>query len=241
MPGRCARDEEDLALVVRHEVLSKLGCRPCCTTRLASSFRAAAAGRRHSLPPRGPCPPRRARRRRRRPRRRRRAASATTRCATCRASSAGRTTRPSAARHGEGALRHGARGDDLVVRVPPGTQVTDWDGTAYDLVVPGTRVVDRARRPGRARQQALHDADAPGPAVRRARPARRRGLGRPAAQAARRRRPRRAAERRQVLAAVAADARRAEGRRLPVHDARAGARHARGRGAPARHRRHPRA
>jgi GTP-binding protein len=44
-------------------------------------------------------------------------------------------------RHGEGALRHGARGDDHVVRVPPGTQVTDWDGTAYDLVVPGTRVV----------------------------------------------------------------------------------------------------
>src|SRR4051812_11917029 len=44
-------------------------------------------------------------------------------------------------RHGEGALRHGADGHDLVVRVPPGTQVTDWTGTVYDLVVPGTRVV----------------------------------------------------------------------------------------------------
>jgi GTP-binding protein len=44
-------------------------------------------------------------------------------------------------RHGEGAQRHGARGEDLVVRVPPGTQVTDWEGTSYDLVVPGTRVV----------------------------------------------------------------------------------------------------
>jgi GTPase len=44
-------------------------------------------------------------------------------------------------RHGEGALRHGADGGDLVVRVPPGTQVTDWTGTVYDLVVPGTRVV----------------------------------------------------------------------------------------------------
>jgi GTPase len=43
-------------------------------------------------------------------------------------------------RNGEGALRHGADGADLVVRVPPGTQLTDWDGTAYDLVVPGTRV-----------------------------------------------------------------------------------------------------
>src|SRR3954452_14435412 len=44
-------------------------------------------------------------------------------------------------RNGEGALRHGARGEDLVVRVPPGTQVARWDGTTYDLVVPGTRVV----------------------------------------------------------------------------------------------------
>jgi GTP-binding protein len=45
------------------------------------------------------------------------------------------------AAHGQGALRHGADGGELVVRVPPGTQVVDWEGTAYDLVVPGTRVV----------------------------------------------------------------------------------------------------
>src|SRR5919107_4592369 len=51
-------------------------------------------------------------------------------------------------RHGEGALRHGADGADLVVRVPPGTQVTDWTGTVYDLVVPGTRVVLAAGGPG---------------------------------------------------------------------------------------------
>ncbi len=45
-------------------------------------------------------------------------------------------------RHGEGALRHGADGGDLVVRVPPGTQVTSEDtGETWDLVVPGTRVV----------------------------------------------------------------------------------------------------
>jgi GTPase len=43
--------------------------------------------------------------------------------------------------HGQGALRHGAEGGDLVVRVPPGTQAVDSDGTAYDLVVPGARVV----------------------------------------------------------------------------------------------------
>ena len=50
--------------------------------------------------------------------------------------------------HGEGALRHGADGDDLVVRVPPGTQAVDWDGTEYDLVVPGGRVVLARGGPG---------------------------------------------------------------------------------------------
>jgi GTP-binding protein len=43
--------------------------------------------------------------------------------------------------HGEGANRHGADGDELVVRVPPGTQVTTEDGTLYDLLAPGQRVV----------------------------------------------------------------------------------------------------
>jgi GTPase len=43
--------------------------------------------------------------------------------------------------HGQGSQRHGASGDDLVVRVPPGTQVTLEDGTVYDLVTPGQRVV----------------------------------------------------------------------------------------------------
>jgi len=43
--------------------------------------------------------------------------------------------------HGEGALRHGADGPPLEVRVPPGTQVTSWDGSTHDLVVPGQRVV----------------------------------------------------------------------------------------------------
>ena len=44
-------------------------------------------------------------------------------------------------RHGEGNQRHGADGEDLIVRVPPGTEVTAEDGTVHDLVVPGTRVV----------------------------------------------------------------------------------------------------
>src|SRR3954447_16463116 len=41
--------------------------------------------------------------------------------------------------HGQGALRHGADGETLLVRVPPGTQLDRWDGTRYDLVRPGQR------------------------------------------------------------------------------------------------------
>jgi GTP-binding protein len=44
-------------------------------------------------------------------------------------------------RHGEGSQRHGADGPELVVRVPPGTEVTAEDGTVHDLTVPGRRVV----------------------------------------------------------------------------------------------------
>jgi GTP-binding protein len=50
--------------------------------------------------------------------------------------------------HGSGALRHGADGDELVVRVPPGTQVEKWDGTRYDLVRPGQEVVIARGGPG---------------------------------------------------------------------------------------------
>ena len=44
-------------------------------------------------------------------------------------------------RHGEGALKKGHDGEDLVVKVPPGTQVTGLDGSVHDLIVPGQRVV----------------------------------------------------------------------------------------------------
>jgi GTP-binding protein len=44
-------------------------------------------------------------------------------------------------RHGEGDNKSGAGGNDLLVKVPPGTQVTTEDGTLYDLLVPGQRVV----------------------------------------------------------------------------------------------------
>ncbi len=47
--------------------------------------------------------------------------------------------------HGEGALRHGARGEDLVLVVPPGTEVVgvdgDLDGRRFDLVAHGQRAL----------------------------------------------------------------------------------------------------
>jgi len=47
--------------------------------------------------------------------------------------------------HGEGALRHGADGETLVVRVPPGTQVEgvegDVQGRRWDLLAAGQRAV----------------------------------------------------------------------------------------------------
>src|SRR4051812_39963714 len=43
--------------------------------------------------------------------------------------------------HGQGALRHGATGESLEVRVPPGTVVSGEDGHVFDLVRPGQRVV----------------------------------------------------------------------------------------------------
>ncbi len=42
--------------------------------------------------------------------------------------------------HGQGAQKHGADGDPLVIAVPPGTQIARWDGTRYDLVAPGQEI-----------------------------------------------------------------------------------------------------
>jgi len=42
--------------------------------------------------------------------------------------------------HGLGKQMHGADGEPMVVKVPPGTQVERWDGTRYDLVRPGQEV-----------------------------------------------------------------------------------------------------
>src|ERR671911_1065387 len=50
--------------------------------------------------------------------------------------------------HGQGAQKHGADGAPMIVRVPPGTQVTKWDGTRYDLVRPGQEVTIAGGGPG---------------------------------------------------------------------------------------------
>ncbi|HET9103197.1 MAG TPA: GTPase ObgE [Solirubrobacteraceae bacterium] len=51
--------------------------------------------------------------------------------------------------HGEGALRHGADGETLELRVPPGTEITvEPDGTRHDLIRPGQRAVIARGGPG---------------------------------------------------------------------------------------------
>jgi GTPase len=52
-------------------------------------------------------------------------------------------------RHGEGSNRHGGRGEDVEIPVPPGTQASAVDGSRIDLVTPGQRaVVARGGRGG---------------------------------------------------------------------------------------------
>ena len=43
--------------------------------------------------------------------------------------------------HGQGKRRHGARGEDREVPVPPGTEVEGIDGARFDLLEPGQRAV----------------------------------------------------------------------------------------------------
>src|SRR5438105_4467752 len=60
--------------------------------------------------------------------------------------------------HGQGALRHGATGETLEVRLPPGTAVrVEEDGRVYDLVRPGQRaVVARGGAGGRGNKHFAH-------------------------------------------------------------------------------------
>ena len=190
------------------------------------------------LPARGARPQGRPGRRRRRARRGRASCAATTTCATCSSSSAPATSARSGAGTGRARCTTAPTARRWWSRVPPGTQVERWDGARFDLVArPGG--ADRPRRARRARQQALRDPTRQAPRLAEKGLPGEEGDVELQLQAARRRRPGRAPERRQVVADRAAHAGAAEGRRLPVHDARAGAGHDRGRRPPARHRRHP--
>ncbi len=147
--------------------------------------------------------------------------------------------------HGEGALRHGADGDTLVVRVPPGTQVQGVEGEVvgrrWDLLADGPASRGRQGWLRREGQQALRHPHAPGAPLRRARPPGRGGLAAATAQAARRRGPRRPSQRGQVLAAGTPHAGHAQGGQLSR--SRRSLRFSgslEGRGAPACDRGHPR-
>ena len=206
-------------------------------------------GRRlHELSPRSQGAARRARRRRRRARGRGRAAYATRRCATCTPSGAARHTTPDAAATGRAHRARRRRRDPDDPRAPRhrGARPAAGDDERPQRPSLGAARArparhDRARRQRWARQQALCHPHPSGASLRRARTVRRGGLDRAAAAPARRRRPRGAAQRRQVLAALAPHSRRAEDRQLPLHDPLARARGARRRRAPADRRRHPRA
>ncbi len=51
--------------------------------------------------------------------------------------------------HGEGALRHGKDGADLIISVPPGTEAfVEADGTVHDLTRPGQKAVVARGGPG---------------------------------------------------------------------------------------------
>ena len=68
--------------------------------------------------------------------------------------------------HGQGSRKHGERGEDRVVAVPPGTVVTGLDGSTSELLDDGQRVVVAAAGEGAT----ATSASRPRPASRRASP-----------------------------------------------------------------------
>ncbi len=142
-------------------------------------------------------------------------------------------------RHGEGARRHGARGDDEVILVPPGTTVEGLEGERFDLVEPGQRSVVASGGAGGHGNKRFASSTRQAPRFAESGLDGEFRLDRAPPAPAGGRRARRAAERRQVLAPGTPHAGRPEGRRLPVHDDRPGARDAGGRRSPARARRRP--
>ena len=69
--------------------------------------------------------------------------------------------------------RHGANGDDIVMKVPAGTQIYEEDGETLiaDLTEVGQRAVLAQGRQWRLRQRPFQDVDQPRAAPRQSRPA----------------------------------------------------------------------
>ena len=131
--------------------------------------------------------------------------------------------------HGMGKNRHGANGADVVLKVPVGTQIFEEDNETLiaDLTEAGQRVVLAARRQWRLRQRAFQDLDQPRAAPRQSRPARRGAHDLAAAEADRRCRPGRPAQRRQIDVPRRRQRGQAEDRRLSLHDAASASRRGR--------------
>ena len=122
---------------------------------------------------------------------------------------------------GKGKDRHGARGNDVVLKVPVGTQIFDEDKETLiaDLTELGERMVLAEGGNGGFGNAHFKSFDQPRAAQRQSRPAGRGALGLAAPQADRRRRHRRPAERRQVDLPCRSQRRQAEDRRLSLHHA----------------------
>ena len=145
--------------------------------------------------------------------------------------------------HGMGRDRHGANSPDVVLRVPVGTEILEEDNETLiaDLSELGAARAPRRGRQRRLRQRAFQILDQPRAAPRQSRPRRQGEVDLAAAEAHRRHRHRRAAERRKIDAARARHLGQAEDRRLSLHDAASQSRRRPPQGPRVRARRHSRA
>ena len=131
---------------------------------------------------------------------------------------------------GSGKQRTGKSAEDVVLRVPVGTEMLEEDEETRDRRShqPRPARAAGARRQRRLGQRAVQDLDQPGPAPGQPRPGGRRAHDLAAAEADRRRGPGRAAERRQVDLPRRDLERSAEDRGLSVHHAASRPRRRRG-------------
>ena len=145
---------------------------------------------------------------------------------------------------GAGSNRTGAGGDDLVIKVPVGTQILadDEERTLLaDLTREGERVTFLKGGMGGRGNASYKTSTNRAPRQHQTGEAGRGNVGLAAPQAARRRRPRRPAQRRQVDLPQLRHQRRRQGRRLSLHHAPPAARRRPPQGPRVRARRHPRA